>query len=383
MRLRRAVFLLLGSVLLLPYVLLAGFLGRMLLVDEENRGATLLIAVVAAAVALIPPFLGGTRGREIAAARALLRVEVPAHDPQAPLALETRLRAALWFAVHLAVGAVIGLALLIAVPLALIAFAERLGLTSGALENLELGPLRATDVWWWTAVGVVLLAGTAWAAMGLGALATTMAPVLLGPSPAERLAAVEARERRLAERNRLARELHDSVGHALTATTLQAGAARAVFDSDPEFARRALAAIEDVGRSAMEDLDHVLGLLRSGEDRPLPAPDDLGRLIEDVRSGGVEVVAEIDGGTVSQDAYRIAQESLTNAAKHGAGPIRFRLATDDEGTTIEVTNPMAGAGRSGGGRGLAGMRERVRLLGGSLEAGPVGDTWRVVARLPR
>ncbi|HEX8929135.1 MAG TPA: two-component sensor histidine kinase, partial [Actinomycetota bacterium] len=125
--LRRAVFLLLGSVLLLPYVLLAGLLGRMLVQDPENRAATLLIAVVAAAVALLPPFLGGTRELEIAAARALLRVDLPAHDPQAPLPLEARLRSALWFAVHLAVGAVVGAALLIAVPLALIAFAERLG----------------------------------------------------------------------------------------------------------------------------------------------------------------------------------------------------------------------------------------------------------------
>src|SRR6185295_16082350 len=171
-----------------------------------------------------PPFLGGTRELEIAAVRALLRVDLP--ERAGPPALETRLRAALWFGVHLAVGAVIGGALLIAVPMALIALTERLGLTSGALAGLTIGPLDEHDLWAWTAVGVLLLAGTAYAVAGLGALAATMAPVLLGPSPAERIAAVEARERRLAERNRLARELHDSVGHALTATTLQAGAAR-------------------------------------------------------------------------------------------------------------------------------------------------------------
>ena len=121
---------------------------------------------------------------------------------------------------------------------------------------------------------MLLLVGTVYAVAGLGALAATMAPVLLGPSPADRIAALEARERRLAERNRLARELHDSVGHALTATTLQAGAARAVFDSDPEFARRALAAIEEVGRTAMDDLDHVLGVLRDAgdTDRPRRSP---------------------------------------------------------------------------------------------------------------
>jgi len=382
MRLRRAVFLLLGSVLLLPYVLLAGLLGRMLVQDPENRAATLLIAVVAAAVALLPPFLGGTRELEIAAARALLRVDLPAHDPQAPLPLEARLRSALWFAVHLAVGAVVGAALLIAVPLALIAFAERLGLTKGALAGLDIGPLRATDVWWWTAVGVLLLLGTGWATAGLSALAATMAPVLLGPSPAQRLAAVEARERRLAERNRLARELHDSVGHALTATTLQAGAARAVFDTDPEFAKRALAAIEEVGRAAMEDLDHVLAVLRQ-DASAVERPGDLDRLLNDIRSGGVPVDAEITTAGLSPDAFRIAQESLTNAAKHGAGKIVFRLGETDDEVTIEVINPMTRTSTSGGGRGLAGMRERVRLLGGSLDAGPVGDTWRVSARVPK
>ena len=384
MRLRRAVFLLLGSVLLLPYVLLAGLLGRMLVQDPENRAATLLIAVVAAAVALLPPFLGGTRELEIAAARALLRVDLPAHDPQAPLPLEARLRSALWFAVHLAVGAVVGAALLVAVPLALIAFAERLGLTKGALAGLDIGPLRATDVWWWTAVGVLLLLGTGWATAGLSALAATMAPVLLGPSPAQRLAAVEARERRLAERNRLARELHDSVGHALTATTLQAGAARAVFDTDPEFAKRALAAIEEVGRAAMEDLDHVLAVLRQ-DASAVERPGDLDRLLNDIRSGGVPVDAEITTAGLSPDAFRIAQESLTNAAKHGAGKIVFRLGETDDEVTIEVINPMTSTSTStsGGGRGLAGMRERVRLLGGSLDAGPVGDTWRVSARVPK
>ncbi|MEV6490010.1 histidine kinase, partial [Actinoplanes sp. NPDC051633] len=214
------------------------------------------------------------------------------------------------------------------------------------------------------------------------ALASTMAPVLLGPSPAQRLAAVEARERRLAERNRLARELHDSVGHALTATTLQAGAARAVFDTDPEFARRALAAIEEVGRAAMDDLDHVLGVLR--EDTPaVERSGDLDRLLQDI---GVDVEADIGATDLSPDAFRIAQESLTNAAKHGSGRIIFRIAESADEVTIEVINPIAGSRRRSGGRGLAGMRERVRLLGGSLEAGPVepaGDIWRVLARLPK
>jgi signal transduction histidine kinase len=225
---------------------------------------------------------------------------------------------------------------------------------------------------------------------GLGSLAATMAPVLLGPSTAERTAAVEARERRLAERNRLARELHDSVGHALTATTLQAGAARAVFDRDPEFARRALEAIEEVGRTAMEDLDHVLGVLReSGPEpaRPQRTLADLDRLFADVRAGGVRLDTGVTVGAVpapvSREAYRIVQESLTNAARHGGpGAVTVRVRGDEE-LTIEVRNALGDrpAG-GGGGRGVDGMRERVRLLGGALEVGADGGEWRVRARLP-
>jgi signal transduction histidine kinase len=381
---RRAVFLLLGAVILLPYVLLVGVLARMVAQDSADRVVALLVAVVATTMAAVPPFLSGTRELEIAAARALLRADLPDHEPAGPLPMETRLRAALWFAVHLAVGAVIGAALLIAVPMALVVFSERLGLTSGALAGLDAGPLGETDLWWWTVVGVLLLVGTVYAVAGLGALARTMAPVLLGPSPAARIAAVEARERRLAERNRLARELHDSVGHALTATTLQAGAARAVFDSDPEFARRALASIEQVGRTAMDDLDHVLGVLRdagNADRRPQPTLADLDRL-----TGEADLVVQGDPATVtpalSREAYRIVQEGLTNAAKHGDGTVSLRLIIADE-LTIEVSNALrAPATKRGGGRGLAGIGERVRLLGGQFEAGPGDGGWRLTVRLP-
>ncbi|MEV4345662.1 histidine kinase [Actinoplanes sp. NPDC049596] len=365
-------------------------------------------ALVAAAVALVPPFLGGTRELEISAARALLQVDLPAPAP-GRLPLETRLRAALWFGLHLAIGGVVAAAVGIAVPLALIAFAERLGITEGALTGTDVGPLGPGDLWAWTAVGLVLLIGTIYAVAGLGKLAATMAPVLLGPSPAERLAALEARERQLAHRNRLARELHDSVGHALTAVTLQAGAAGAVFDRDPEFARRALTAIEDLGRNALDELDAVLGVLREAPPgaSPREGPGREGgprqeaemrraapTLAEIDRLFAEGVDAEVDVGDlpphVSREAYRIVQESLTNAAKHGTGTARVRIAAGGD-LTIEVTNPLAGGpgarvragGAAGsGGRGLDGMRERVRLLGGELTAGPQAGSWRVVARLP-
>ena len=230
---------------------------------------------------------------------------------------------------------------------------------------------------------------------GLGALAAVMAPTLLGPSPSERIAALEARTRQLAERNRLARELHDSVGHALTVATLQAGAARSLLDNDPEFARRALAAIEETARTAMDDLDHVLGLLRrtDGDDdhhHPQRTLDELGRLIHDTRTAGVPVNADIDGSTrdlpaaVSREGYRIVQEGLTNAARHAHGqPVTLRLTVCPEQLQIELVNALnREPDRTRRGRGVDGMRERVALLGGSLTAGPDGRSWRINARLP-
>ncbi|WP_250004496.1 sensor histidine kinase [Actinoplanes sp. M2I2] len=333
----------------------------MFLAAEEDLAGIVATGLVAAAVAAVPPFLGGTRELEIAAARALLEVDLPAHDRNRPLAREARLRAALWFGLHLLTGAVIGAAVLIAVPLAVLSITGQ--------ERL-LGPVPGV------AVGVVLLVAALYATAGLGSLAATMAPVLLGPSQAERTAHLEAQERRLAERNRLARELHDSVGHALTAVTLQAGAARTVFDHDPGFARRALTAIEEQGRAALEELDAVLGLLRDAE---APTLADLDRLLTaDVDAEVADVEVPV---TVSREAYRIVQEGLTNAAKHGRGRPALRITAPDE-LLIEITNRVGSTSDPGGGRGLAGMRERVRLLGGRLETGENNGVWRVVARLP-
>ena len=374
------VFLLLGAVLLLPYVMIVGLLAQMLTgPGQDNRAGVLATMAAAAVLAVAPPLLAGTRELEIVAARALLGADLPV-PARGPLALETRLRSALWFGLHLISGGLIGVVALILVPVALLALTERLGLTRGALEGLDLGPLGATDLWAWAVTGVGLLVGSVAGAAGLGALAATMAPVLLGPSPAERAAALRARERRLAERNRLARELHDSIGHALTAVTVQAGAARTVFATDPEFARRAIEAIEETGRAALAELDAVLGVLRdeAAERHSAPTLADLDRLLTpDVTAD----VAAVDvPPQVSREAYRIVQESLTNAARHGRGPARLTVRQDGD-LVIEVVNAHVPAPRRPG-HGLDGMRERVELLGGTLTAGPDGDSWRVQARLP-
>jgi signal transduction histidine kinase len=406
----------LGAVILLPYLLLGALFVRMLVDDRLPRPLTLLVLVVTVAIGGLPAVLRGVRELEIAAARFLLDADLPEPAPSRParLAVETRIRAALWFAVHLIAGGVVAALLLIAVPTALVFLAPRLGLGGGTTTGLRLGPLDERDTGWWSVIGLILLVATVYAVAGLGALAALMAPVLLGPSQAERIAALEAGTRRLAERNRIARDLHDTIGHALTATTLQAAAALEVFDTDPAFAQRALAAIEEVGRAALDDLDQMLGILRDHDDgdggtgtggeragegatrRPRPTLDDLDRLCADVRTGGVPVVLEVAGplgdlpAAVSREGYRIVQEGLTNAARHaGRVPVRLRVAIVDGVLAIDITNPVsnqaAGRRRGGlrrGGWGLDGMRERVELLGGRLSAGAADGSWYIAVTLP-
>jgi len=383
---RRGVHLLLGGVILLPYLLLGVVFADMLAGPRGGRPAVLLLLVAAVAIAAVPAFLRGTRGLEIAAARALLGVDLP-DPPPGPVARETRVRGALWYATHLVTGGLVATGLLVAVPMALVFAAGWFGVSTDATDGLRLGPLDEGDKGWLTAVGLALLVALGYAVAGLGALAALMAPVLLGPSTAERIAALEARAAGLAERNRLARELHDSVGHALTVTTLQAAAAREVLDTDPAFARRALSAIEETGRAAMAELDHMLGLLRSESPRaPQRTLADLDRLVAEAR---IEVrldrAGPLDGlpAVVSREGYRIVQEGLTNAARHAGGqPVALRVAVSGGTLAIELSNPVADGATAGGGRGLAGMRERVAFLGGIMSAGREEGLWRVEVRLP-
>jgi signal transduction histidine kinase len=226
--------------------------------------------------------------------------------------------------------------------------------------------------------------------VGLGKLVTALARRLLGPSAAERLAALEERTEQLLERNRIARELHDSIGHALTVAVVQAGAARAAGDAD--FTARALSAIEETGRTALEDLERVLGVLREA-DRPVgsrPTLGDADRLLESARASGAKVDAEVSGplervpGPVSREGYRILQESLTNVLRHaGPVPVRVRMSVVDGMLDLEVRNPLdAGVRGPGRGSGLRGIRERAALLGGRARTGPDEGEWRVHVSLP-
>ena len=198
------------------------------------------------------------------------------------------------------------------------------------------------------------------------------------------------------ERARIARELHDVVAHRVSLMTVQAGAAKTVATSDPAAAVRAMAAVEDAGRQALDELRHLLGVLRPAAVpdamQPQPGLAELDPLVEQTRQAGLDVSLTKQGALtglparVELSAYRIVQESLTNVVKH-AGPgarTSVRLTNDGSSLLVEVTDDGSGATvLPGAGHGIVGMRERALLLGGSLDVGPGADGgFGVRARLP-
>ena len=186
------------------------------------------------------------------------------------------------------------------------------------------------------------------------------------------------------ERARIARELHDLVAHSMAVIVLQAQAAHRVLPGDVAAARRSLAAIESVGRAGMDELRRLLDVLlvdaEGVEPGARPSLDQLDDLVDQVRSAGLEVTVEVDGTPgplppgLDLSAYRIVQEALTNALKHGGrAPTSVRVGYGAETLTIRVSNPAAQAPAGPDprvGHGLISMRERAALYGGALEAGP-------------
>ena len=206
------------------------------------------------------------------------------------------------------------------------------------------------------------------------------------------------RERLLAvaeERARIARDLHDSAGHAISLIAVRAGAARLRHHEDPDRSLPALEAVEELARQTAEDIDQIVGALReAGPDNgDVEAPPGLGSLdtlIAHRVAAGLNVTLETAGtpralsAAADQAAYRILQQALTNAAHHGSGSASIELVFGDTAVDVTVTNPLRtpGASRSGGGHGLIGMRERATLLGGSLDAERANGAFRVRARIP-
>ena len=206
-----------------------------------------------------------------------------------------------------------------------------------------------------------------------------------------------AEQARAQERNRIARELHDVIGHTLTVSLLHVQSARLAVEHDPADAGHALAEAERLGRECLAEVRTAVGMLREDDaaDRisPLPGAAGLPALVEQFRSAGADVTLTVEGdiaglpATTGLAVYRIAQEALTNAAKHAPGaPTEVGLRVWGGEVTLTVdsrTGPGKAASTGAGpGLGVISMRERAESVGGSCEAGPGGRGWLVRARLP-
>ena len=198
-----------------------------------------------------------------------------------------------------------------------------------------------------------------------------------------------------AERARMARELHDMVANHLSAIAIHSTAALSI--DDPDTSREALSVIRENSVDGLAEMRRLIGILRdgSGDHEPAAAPtlDGLTALVDSARANGLDVTLSTDGPTpadvpvpVELAAYRIVQESLTNALKHACpGRVGVSLAQRDGELTVAVSSPYGdrdGPRAPGSGAGLVGMRERAALLGGTFDAGPDGPHWTVRATLP-
>lgn len=356
-----ALFVLIGAALALAL----GVADFTLLVLAVESGiptwAVVLVGLIIVGGPLSVGALPATRQVEGIAAQTLLVVNFAGGPPGPAVGWSQRRRTLAWFLLHLGSGSVVVAAV--------------------------IGDIALSATWWTVPAAVATVVGV----IVLGRSMAALAPVLLGPSFAERVAAVAVRA---TERNRIARELHDSIGHALSLVTVQASAARKVFERDPSFAEQALATIETASRQAVADLDRMLGLLRDDPHRrtsttPVPHLGSLDALIDAARTAGLAVDASVSGAVsdlpvlVSQEAYRIVQEGLTNALKYATdATVTVRLLGDDRVLGIELVNATAGRGSRRLGRGLQGIRERAETLGGNADAGAENGQWTLSVTLP-
>ncbi|MGH2946395.1 MAG: sensor histidine kinase [Solirubrobacteraceae bacterium] len=343
---------------------------------------------------------------------ALVLEEVLVSDQDVPLGL----------AVPVALAMTVPLAWRRRAPVPVAAVVLAAFMVQGVAGDWRLEPqseLLAVALAFW-AVGAHAPDPTSWRAAVAGLLAVViqepgdaivMGPLMAGVFAAGRLmrsrselAAALERDRAEGERQavaeeraRIARELHDVVAHSISLMTVQAGAERLALGRERPVTAEALTQIEVTGRQALAEMRRLLGMLRGpGEEvdlAPQPGLGQLSALAERVTRAGLPVELTVEGEPapvspgVDISAYRIAQEGLTNALKHAhARRAEVRIAHRDDQIEIEVTDDGQGGAPAvnGAGHGLSGMRERVALYGGTLDAGPRPEGgWSLRARLPR
>ncbi|WP_181775571.1 sensor histidine kinase [Amycolatopsis pittospori] len=206
----------------------------------------------------------------------------------------------------------------------------------------------------------------------------------------ERAVAAEQaeRDRVLGERLRIARDLHDSVGHAMAVINVQSGMARHVIDEHPEVAKEALEVVRTVSGTILDELNAMVRLLRddSAPLRPTPGLADLAELVASTNQAGLDVTLDLDAPGIGQPiggaVYRIVQESLTNAAKHGASSAGVTVKASEDGLRLDVINEVHAPGPAVPGAGIKGMGERAQATGGTLTARREDGRFRVSARWP-
>lgn len=384
--LRRTTFLLIGGAILIANAtLVVGIVSAA--VPDGPPDQWLLLTLTVVAVALVG-LLPGLRELQVAAAQTMLGADgvvVPT-----PTRWEHRWRTMLWTVLHQVVGFLVGLGFVLAATGVIAAVA----LAVGSQPQLDFAPLPPASLAGWLLIDLAALAGVAAALLGAwfaGVAARWAAPLLLGPLGTDRLAVAEARLRQELEYRRLSRDLHDGVGHALSAISLQAEAGRRQLVRDPQRADESMAAIAALASAAVGELDHALGVLRDGiaPRSPEPGLTELPDLVAAHRSLGMSLdtstgeVGEVPA-LVSHTAYRVCAEGLTNAAKHGvAGPVLLTVDRSLGGLRLEVRNPIDGRGPRGRvGCGLDALREQVAILDGELVAQSTDSEWVLQARLP-
>lgn len=431
---RRLLVLLIGGVIAVPYIAVVIWVVTAWNASGD-RATSLLIAAVGAIVFMllcVPAFLSVIRALERTLAEQLLELSIPS-PPRRPRTAD-RARGALFYFGHVFCGALLLFTVVILLPSALVLCldpdqaheltSELLGAQVGATATL-LPPVLIQFI----AFGLLFLC------VGLtiaeGYFLPHYALILLGPSPADR-ADLAGRERaRQFGRTVLAREVHDSIGHALTVTTMQAAVAKRSLHTDPTLAEAAVDEIARTGREAVAELDHVLTLLRTQADAESPDSEradvensaadtadsaagghdggtstageahvegaprrtmrDIDVLAQEARSVGHPAQLSVSGDAqclspmLVHELHRIVREALTNSLRHASAPgVSVSIVIEAGSVSVETRNactrPAVTPPRSS--RGLEGIRERVELFGGRVKWGMDEGEWMLEAVLP-